>query len=145
MVKITRTCFLGHYLLRYDMMRVREAEKTSELRILQGPQKYVYCGKRSAGSCIARRMVKITLQTDTSCPRRWPCESSPRLPSSGIHTCLRTGGSALVAAGGPAFALFHWSVTGRRLRDIASEGREQRLTVSASFQLLTVSHAILLG
>jgi len=65
MVKITRTCFLGHYLLRYDMMRVREAEKTSDLRILQGPQKYVYCGKRSAGSCIARRMVEIALQTDS--------------------------------------------------------------------------------
>ena len=65
MVKITRTSVPGHYLLRYDMMRVREAEQTSELRTLQGPQKSVYCAKRSAGSCIARRMVKTTLQTDT--------------------------------------------------------------------------------
>jgi len=45
MVIITRTSFWGYYLLRYEMLRVREAEKTTELRALHGPQPYVWCEK----------------------------------------------------------------------------------------------------
>ena len=54
MVMITRTCFWGYYWLRYEMFCVREAEKTTELRTLHGPQPCVWCDKRRAESFIAR-------------------------------------------------------------------------------------------
>jgi len=64
MVMVTRTCSWGYDWLRYEMLCVQEAEKTTELRTLHGPQPCVWCDKRSAENFIARYVVKLTIQTD---------------------------------------------------------------------------------